>query len=157
MEFINSKRILFLTIFLMFLSFAFLSFNVSAHSPSNMALSYDSTTNELQVNISHQVSDPKTHYVDKIVVKINGETNINQDYINQSGSSFSYTYEEIVVSEGDVIQVTATCNQGGSISKELTIGSEGISETDDDSSTPGFELIVFFISIIAIIILVKKR
>ena len=155
MEFIKSKR--FLILFIMFLSFVFLSFNVSAHSPSSMTLSYDSSTNELQVDISHQVSDPNTHYVENIVIKINGETNISKDYTSQSGSSFSYTYEGIALSEGDLIQVTATCNQGGSISKELTISSEGVSETDDDSSTPGFELLVFIISIAAIIIFIKIR
>jgi hypothetical protein len=155
MEFIKPKK--FLIIFIIFLSFVFLSLNVSAHSPSSMTLSYDSSANELQVDISHQVSNPNTHYVENIVVKINGETNISRDYTSQSGSSFSYTYEGMVLSEGDLIQVTATCNQGGSISKELTISSEGVSETGDDSSTPGFELLVFIISIAAIVIFIKKR
>jgi len=154
---LNSNRLLFLTVSLVLLSFAFLSLNAVAHSPSNMALSYDSTTKELQVDISHQVSNPNTHYVENIVVKINGETSINQDYTSQSGSEFSYTYEEIDASEGDVIEVTANCNQGGSISRDLTISSEGVSESDDDSSTPGFELLVFIISIIAIILFIKKR
>jgi hypothetical protein len=122
-----------------------------------MSLSYDSTTNELQVDISHQVSNPNTHYVYKIVIKINGVTNISQDYTSQPGSSFSYTYEDIDAVESDTFEVTALCNQGGSISKELTVSSEIISETDDKSSTPGFEFIIFITSIITIIIPLKKR
>lgn len=157
MDIIKSKRLMFLTIFLMFITLLFSTFYVSAHSPSSMNLSYDGTTNKLQVDISHQVSNPNTHYVDNIVVKINGENRINQDYTSQSGSSFSYTYEDLVLSEGDLVQVTATCNQGGSISNELTVSSEGVSVAEDDGSTPGFEILIFIVSIIAILIITKKR
>jgi hypothetical protein len=157
MEFIKFKMLLFSTVFFMLLLIIFLSLNVSAHSPSSMSLSYDSTTNEFRVDISHQVSNPNSHYVYSIIVKINGVTNITQDYTNQPGSSFSYTYEDIDLIEGNTFEVNAFCNQGGSISKELTVSYEGISEPDENSSTPGFDFIIYIISIITFIILVKRR
>ena len=52
-------------------------------------VSYSKNYKELTVNITHQVSDPKTHYVKNIVVKINGETNFSIDYTNQPSLSFS--------------------------------------------------------------------
>ena len=155
MEFVDSRKILIGAIFFV-LSILILSFIAVAHSASNMSLSYNSTINELQVDITHQVSNPNTHYVNNIIIKINGETNLSSDYSSQPGSGFSYTYTGIKLSEGDVIEVTATCNQGGSISKQLTISSEGVSNNGDDSSTPGFELILFIISVIAFLIILNK-
>jgi hypothetical protein len=142
----------------MFFSLVLLSINVSAHSPSNMSLSYNNTTKELQVDITHQVSNPNTHYVYNIVVKINGETNISQDYTSQPGSSFTYSYEGIEVIEGDIFEVTALCNQGGSITRTFTVSSGEVSETgDDDSSTPGFELTVVFLAVALVLLCRRKR
>jgi hypothetical protein len=123
-----------------------------------MNLSYNNTTKELLVDITHQVSNPNTHYVYNIVVKINGETNISQDYTSQPESSFTYTYEGIEVIEGDIFEVTALCNQGGSITRTLTVSSGEVSETgDDDSSTPGFELIIFICAIALILFWRQKK
>ena len=157
MKLISLKKPVFSSIFLMVLLLIFFSYSASAHSPSNMKLSYNNSTKELDVEITHQVSNPETHYIYNIVIKINGETKITKEYASQPGSIFTYTYEGINASKDDVIQVTASCNQGGSITKELIVSSEGVSETGGGSSTPGFELIIFIVSILAVIMLVKKR
>ncbi|MBN2066178.1 MAG: hypothetical protein JW771_05155 [Candidatus Thermoplasmatota archaeon] len=123
-----------------------------------MTLSYSKTTKELQVTLTHQVSDPNTHYIYQIVIKINEVITRTEEYTNQSGSSFTYTYEGIDAIEDDRIEVTATCNQGGSITKSLTVTAEDVSGTNEESSTPGFELIVLMISVsISVILLRKKR
>lgn len=155
---IFNKRLYYLTTILMFFLLFLSSIGVYAHSPSNMSLSYNNTINELKVSITHQVSDPETHYVFQIIVKINGLVNITQDYSSQPSSSFTYTYKNIEAVEGDTFEVTANCNQGGSITKQLTVSSEEVSETgDDSSSTPGFELILLIISFIIIIIFLRKK
>lgn len=151
---IFNKSLLILTTILIFISSCGF---VYAHSPTNMNLSYNITTKELQVSINHQVSNPNTHYIYNIVIKKNGVTIINQDYSNQPGSSFTYIYNETSAVEGETIEVTGYCNQGGSIKRQLTVSSKEISETDNDNSTPGFQLILFIFSIIFLIIVFKKK
>ena len=155
MIYVKSRKLVFLT-FVFTMVFLFVSC-VSAHSPSGMTLSFNNGTNKLNVDINHQVSNPDSHYVDNIKIKINGETVIDQDYSSQPGSSFSYTFEDVDASESDTISVTAECNQGGSISEELTVGSGEVTEAGDDGSTPGFESILLFISILALILILRRN
>ncbi|KYK30391.1 MAG: hypothetical protein AYK22_03925 [Thermoplasmatales archaeon SG8-52-3] len=159
MKFTKKKgniRLLIFTVFFMFFLSILLSFNVYAHSPSNMNLGYNITTKELEVSLNHQVSNTNSHYVNNIVVKINGETIINKDYTSQPESSFTYIYNNTQAEENDTIEVTAFCNQGGSITRQLKVSSGKISQTDDDS-TPGFQLILFVISIIFLIFVFKIK
>ena len=153
-----NKRLVLLTLISTFFLIILSSTNVYAHSPSEMSLTYNSTTHDLQISVTHQVSNPDTHYVFRINIKINNETYANREYSNQPGSSFTYTFEELEVIEGDTIEVTAYCNQGGYLTKQLTIGSGEISKVNgEEESTPGFELILFIISIIISIIIIQKK
>jgi hypothetical protein len=152
-----SKKLVILTISFIFLLLLTSSFTVCSHSPSSMMLTYSKITKQLTVDITHQVSDPNNHYVENIVVKINGETNFSKDYTSQAASSFTYTYEEVEVAEGDIIEVTATCNIGGSITKELTVDLSDVSATGGDSSTPGFEITLALFAIIALLIIIRKK
>jgi hypothetical protein len=154
---INTKRLFFLIATFVLFSLVLSSINVYAHSPSDMNLTFNNTTKELEVKINHQVSDPNSHYVYSIVVKINGVTNLSEDYTSQPGNSFTYTYENIETNEDDIIEVTALCNQGGSISRQLTVTSSDVSESDENGSTPGFELLLFIITIIALLIIIRKK
>jgi hypothetical protein len=113
-----------------------------------MNLNYSKSTSELKVEITHQVSNPSTHYVYNIEIKISGEVYISQNYTSQPGSSFEYTYEEMEVIEEETIQVTALCIQGGSITKELIIDAEDVMDTSDDPSTPGFGLLLILFAVI---------
>lgn len=128
-----------------------------AHSPSSMTAEYNSVTEQLTVEINHQVSNPNTHYVNNIVVTLNGETEVDQSYSSQPDSSFTYTFEDIYAEEGDQIEVTANCNQGGLITDQLTVGSDTTSDSDDDSSTPGFELILVFASVISVFFIYRRK
>jgi hypothetical protein len=103
------------------------------------------------------VSNPNTHYVNNIEVMLNGETEVDQSYSSQPDSSFTYTFEDMYADGGDEIEITATCNQGGSITDQLTVGSDTTSDSDDDSSTPGFELILIFASVIAVFFIYKRK
>ena len=145
-------------IILCFLAVILVSQNVSAHSPSNMSLNYDSENQKLETTITHQVSNPDSHYLYNIVIKKNGETYNTFDYTNQpSSSSFTYTYD-INATEGDAIEVTALCIQGGSITKQVSVSDEnGFSDDSDGSPTPGFEIVLFIISFIIIIIIGGKK
>jgi hypothetical protein len=151
MEFIKkmfNKTMTFIIILTIFFLFVILSTSVCAHSPSNMNLNYDKSTSELKVEITHQVSNPSTHYVYNIEININDELYISKNYTSQPGSSFEYTYEDIGVIEEETIQVTALCIQGGSITKELIINAEDVTDTSDDLSTPGFGLLIILFAFV---------
>ena len=159
-KFMFIKRLFLLISILLLLNIIFSSVIVSAHSPSDMSLSFDTSSKELQVEITHQVSDPNTHYVASIIISINGEIEIKREYESQSGNKFTYTFTELEAIEGNDIQVIADCNQGGSITKQLTVGSgeTPISEDEDDGgSTPGFEFLILMISLILIVFILRKR
>ena len=143
-------RRLTITVLILFLLVSILTSNVYAHSPSSMNLTYDTETQDLKVDITHQVSDPNTHYIFKIVIKKNGMAYNTYNYTNQPiTSTFTYTYD-VDAQEDDIIEVTANCNQGGQISKQLTV-TMGESESGD-SSTPGFELFLVIIGVVLLII-----
>lgn len=140
-----------------------LSQAVSAHSPSSMDISYDDIESVLTLEITHQVADPTTHYVNRISVRLNNEERIVEEYTSQpTSSTFQYTYDLEAV-EGDELFAAATCNQGGTISKTVMIGPS--TEPDDDGSTadntgeqtPGFGLISVMAMLALALLIYKKR
>ena len=149
------KSIKISTIILCFLAIILLSQNVIAHSPSNISLNYNHENQKLETTITHQVSNPESHYIYNIIIKKNDETYNTYNYTNQTtSSSFTYIYE-INLTEGDIIEVTALCNQGGSIKKQLSISNENSDIVDP--STPGFEIVILIASLLIIIILLRKK
>ena len=148
------KRLFFLS--LLFMIFGLTVGSVSAHSPSTMDLIYSSEEMSLQVDITHQVSDPTSHYVNNVVVTVNDDTIVDQTYSSQNGSSFSYTYD-IQATEGDTISVTAICNIGGSITEQVTVSADDVSSTDDNGQTPGFELVFLCFAIFILLIMQRNK
>ena len=66
--------------FITFLTIA--SVNVKAHAPIDMVMDYNSGTNTLTVSITHSVTDNTTHYVDSVVISVNGS--VDQDHVYTS-------------------------------------------------------------------------
>jgi desulfoferrodoxin (superoxide reductase-like protein) len=149
---LSFKRIVLIILFVL-LFFTIIS---TAHSPSSMKLKYNREAEILSVETTHQVSDTSTHYVENIKIVVNHEIRINQNYTSQPGSTFTYTYDNVLTNVGDKIEVVAICNIGGSISEQLMIGSEETSKTDDDS-TPGFGIIAIFVSLVFILMILRKE
>ena len=64
-----------------------------AHTPAGVAVSYDETTGDLGVIITHQVDDPVTHYVKHVTVRQGTTVLIDQSYTSQPDkSAFTYRY-----------------------------------------------------------------
>ena len=150
-----------ITILLCFLSVILISQSVNAHSPSSMNLNYDSETQDLEVTITHQVSNPNSHYIYNIEIRKNGETYETFDYTSQPNSlSFTYNYD-VNATIDDVIKVTTLCIQGGTITKQITVTSNEIVDDeengDGETTTPGFELIIAILGIILLLILKRKK
>ena len=110
--------------FVVFLLFIFLSIHsipAYATAPKDLKLVYDSNTQTLHATITHSSPAPTFHYIKKVEIKKNGELISTNDYKNQPDkSTFSYTYT-IPASEGDILEVTASCNLWGAKTEKVTI------------------------------------
>ena len=92
-----------------------------AHPPQDMELIYDFESEELSVIITHNSPGPTLHYINQIIIKLNNEVVITQDYDSQpSPSEFTYTFT-VQAEAGDKIEVTAVCNIQGSITRSITV------------------------------------
>lgn len=133
-----------------------LSQPASAHPPSNIVLQYDTSIQTLGVTISHNVVDPEEHYIYRVEIKKNGQTYKTLTYIDQpNDSSFTYTYQ-VNATKGDSFEVTASCNLGGSLTKQLTVGSE-TGQNGENKSTPGFEIILVLCAVMVMLLLYQRR
>jgi hypothetical protein len=98
---------------ILFLFFIFLFFYpqpVSAHTPENVQLEYDSYTHTLKVTITHNTSSPDTHFVKSVEIKNNGLVLSRNEYDSQPArDTFTYAYD-VSAQDGDTIEVTANCS-----------------------------------------------
>jgi hypothetical protein len=130
-----------------------LPYSVCANAPSGLTVSYNLETQELSVTITHQVSDPTTHYIYKVEIQKNGADYNTSLYTSQPDpNSFTYIYN-VNATTGDVITVKASCIQGGSKSIQYTVSSTN----NGKSSTPGFEMIALIGALLISIILLRRR
>ncbi len=91
----------------------------AAHAPSDMSISYNELSKELNVTITHQVPSPQAHYVKEVRVTVNGNTVHDVQYTSQpSPDTFTYTYS-LLPAPGDTIEVTASCSIAGSVSRTM--------------------------------------
>jgi hypothetical protein len=119
------------------LALAALSGYVLAHTPAGVVVSYDETTGDLGVAITHQVDNPATHYVKHVTVRQGNTVLIDQSYTSQPDTSaFTYRYNlpQLKGSSGE-IRVDTDCNIGGSRSGTLTLGATTVAGTPG-SATP---------------------
>jgi hypothetical protein len=88
---------------------------VLAHPPSAINITFDAETQVLRVSIPHGVSNPKgDHYIDKVVVSLNGKEIITQLIASQySPQEQVVLYQLIDVQKGDEIEVYAKCSKFG--------------------------------------------
>jgi len=102
---------------------------VEAHAPSDVTIDYDIEEEELTVDITHSVEDPQDHYIENVVVEVDGTEEIDEEYDEQpDDTSFQYTYD-LVVEPGSTIEVTAYCVRFGS-------GSDTYEVEEEDEDEP---------------------
>ena len=149
----KKKTYYFLSVFfIVFLTIV--SSNVRAHPPNDMSLEYNSGTNTLTVSITHGVSDNTSHYVISVIVRVNGSIDQTHFYTSQPDLSFFIYEYTVITNDGSTIPVTATCSQGGSITR--TLG--GVNEPSD-GAIPGYLglFITLIVSVISLLIIIRKK
>jgi len=98
---------------------------VAAHPPSALNLTYTSSTSELSVTITHAVRDPADHYIDLVEVRSGNMILILANYTSQpTTSTFTYLYT-VPAKSGDLLEVNATCNKGGSLTETILVPAGG--------------------------------
>ncbi len=87
---------------------------MQAHPPKSVDADFDNGTKVLTVKISHFVDSPSKHFIEKIVVELNGDEIITQKLKAQNtkqGQEAQYMITDAVV--GDTITITAYCSISG--------------------------------------------
>jgi hypothetical protein len=107
--------ILILTIFV----FAQISF---AHPPSKVEVTYDAMSEMLEINIIHEVDDPATHFIEKVIVELDGVNIIETKlFIQDDKEGLLLTYRIPDVSRGSIITIKAECNTSGSLVEKIAV------------------------------------
>ena len=94
----------------------------SAHAPSDVQLSYDSTSQMLTVTITHPSPFSGAHYIKTVEIKKNGSVVVSNNYKNQPDQgTFAYSYKVPAIA-GETLEATASCSLFGSRTANLTVG-----------------------------------
>ena len=137
--------------FIVFLTIV--SVNVKANPPQDMTLEYNSNTNTLEVAITHSIVSNGSHYIFSVIISVNGSVAQSHVYTSQPDLIyFVYNYS-LVTNSGSVISVTASCSEGGSLTKTL-----GGTSTPPDG-IPGYMgmYLVLSASVITLLMLIRKK
>lgn len=94
-----------------------------AHPPTAIDLSYNEGQGQLEVLVQHPVNDPKDHYINQVVVMKNGAQVATKSFTSQtSHRNQTMPPFTFAAAKGDVIEVSATCNEFGTRKQKLTVG-----------------------------------
>ncbi len=93
-----------------------------AHPPSDIKISFDPKTQTLNAVIKHRVSNPKTHYIYKVDIGLNGKE-IRPLTFDQQDNGRTQTILVTVpeAKAGDSLSVEAYCNLSGKLEKRITV------------------------------------
>lgn len=101
------------------------------HPPESVKLEFDITEHLLKIMAGHDVKNPTKHYVDRIVVQLNGEEIIQQTFKSQVDTEGQVVvYKIIDAKPGDEISVSARCNIAGR--KKASIEVEEEAEVEEE-------------------------
>ncbi|GAH26892.1 unnamed protein product [marine sediment metagenome] len=110
------KNIIFLFLLIMYL---FLPTQAFSHPASKVILSVEG--NILHVTVQHNVGNPQTHYINEIIVILNGKKIITQLFFLQTDNTQKVSYTIPSLKSGDTITVEASCNRGGIRKGTITV------------------------------------
>ncbi|MGA1793427.1 MAG: Ig-like domain-containing protein [Thermoplasmatota archaeon] len=99
-----------------------------AHAPSSVTVSYNYSTQNLSVSISHSVSTPSTHYIKTVTIFRNSNQVAIYNYTSQpTTGTFTYYYN-VTASDGDSLSARADCSIGGSNSGSTNVNAPDITK-----------------------------
>jgi hypothetical protein len=100
--------------FVVLLTFLMVSLIAAAHTPKSVDLKYDAATGILKADVIHPVKDVKDHYIESVVITVNGNEVKTVEFDAQASKEKEAVEIEIgQLSAGDKIEVKATCSKIG--------------------------------------------
>jgi hypothetical protein len=107
---------------LMILTSLALCAGLTAHPAKSVILSFNSTTQVLNLTFDHPVKDAGDHFISKVIVKVGDKTLVEQSLGKQDNvESGSLFYKLNSLKPGDKLTVTTECNKGGKLSENLVV------------------------------------
>ena len=100
----------------------FLFSSAFAHPPSDITITFDPNTKILKALIAHSVSNPRTHFILKVDIGLNGREIIEQTISRQDnaeGQSVSFYIPDASV--GDTLSVEGYCSISGKLKKQIQV------------------------------------
>lgn len=126
--------------FVLILSFTVIKAN--ANPISNMSLSYNKNTQQLDVTLTHLTGGTPGHYVENVTIRVNGSIVHSEAYTSQPNpTTFTYQYNNIVANIGATINVWANCSLTGDIITRQLIVSDTNGTSSPDDTIPGYFVI----------------
>ena len=90
------------------------------HNPSSIDVKFKK--GGIDVVVAHSVSDPTTHYVKKIEVKVNGANVAERKFTSQTDDMTQKTSFELPsFKKGDILEITAYCSRSGEVTQSITV------------------------------------
>ncbi|MDD5347063.1 MAG: hypothetical protein PHT59_00450 [Candidatus Omnitrophica bacterium] len=91
-----------------------------AHAPGPVSVKV--ADGVVEIFAAHSVSDPTTHYVKLIIVRVNGEEAGKKEFSSQPGTDGQPAKFEIEgLKAGDEVEVYAACSRFGDTTKKVTV------------------------------------
>ena len=118
----NLKKII--TCFGIYFLLTITVYNVVAHPPQGIQLTYDYEGQALSVTISHNTIDVNSHYIYKVEIEKNGDLVLTQQYDSQPTSNVFTIIYDIGAETGDVLDVTVFCSLFGDLTESLIVAGD---------------------------------
>ncbi len=122
--------------------------SVSANTPTSVVLYYDTSTQTLNVTITHGPPNAG-HYINSIEIRKNGAIAMTPTYTSQPSLTYNVSFS-ITAQAGDILSAKAHCNLGfeltGSLTVPSTSGGNPSNPTDEPTGIPGitaFQLLIW--------------
>lgn len=97
-------------------SFAF------AHPPQDITISFEPTSKILKAVITHNVSNPESHFIKKVDIVLNGQEIIEHKISRQDNPNTQIVIYLIPDAKlSDTISVEAYCSISGKLKKEIKV------------------------------------
>lgn len=111
--------------------------SVSANAPTSVVLSYDTSTQTLNVTITHGPPNAG-HYINFIEIRKNTVIEMTPTYTSQSSLTYTVSFS-IAAQAGDVLSARAHCVLGFELTGTLTVPStsSGNPPTNPPTGIPG--------------------
>ena len=107
---------------ILFCSLIIVSTGAYAHPPFEVNIEHSSELRIISIIVVHPVSNPGKHFINKIIVWLNGKEVIQHKISSQDDNRYqSAAYMIPDAKVGDIIAAEAYCNISGKLKKEIKV------------------------------------